>query len=60
MMQKQGCDWTRWFAGCSAVAVLVAMTTLPLTGCNTVEGFGKDLETAGKAISDRSERARSE
>ena len=37
------------------VAALV-LTSLGLAGCNTVEGFGKDLETAGKKISTASEK----
>lgn len=30
--------------------VLVLMTAVAATGCNTVEGVGKDLKAAGKKI----------
>ncbi len=30
--------------------VLVMITTFALTACNTVKGFGKDIEGAGEAI----------
>jgi len=36
-------------------ALLVPMT---LTGCNTVEGFGKDLEETGENISEASKDVR--
>ena len=29
-----------------------AFVVLPLTGCNTMEGVGKDVEDAGEAIQD--------
>jgi predicted small secreted protein len=29
---------------------LLVLGTLPLTGCNTMNGLGKDLESAGKTI----------
>lgn len=31
--------------------------TLPITACNTVEGAGEDLESAGDAIEDTAEEA---
>jgi predicted small secreted protein len=30
--------------------MLLAISFTVLTGCNTVRGFGKDLETVGNAI----------
>ena len=33
-------------------ACFLAVTTLSITGCNTVEGAGKDIEQGGKAIKD--------
>ncbi len=30
--------------------VLVVITTLSLTACNTVRGIGRDIEGAGEAI----------
>ncbi|HEX9229383.1 MAG TPA: entericidin A/B family lipoprotein [Arthrobacter sp.] len=35
----------RFFAGCLLIAAL-----LGLTGCNTVQGMGRDIEAAGEAI----------
>ncbi len=29
---------------------ILAMTTLLLTGCNTVAGIGKDVQKAGQAV----------
>lgn len=29
-----------------------AMLALPLTGCNTMEGAGEDVESAGNAVQD--------
>lgn len=31
---------------------LITLTTLSLAACNTVEGAGEDIESAGDAISD--------
>ena len=30
--------------------LLVMITTMALTACNTVRGMGKDIESAGEAI----------
>ncbi len=35
-----------------AVAVAIIVLSLFLTGCNTVEGVGKDIQGAGEAIED--------
>lgn len=32
------------------VLFLLTVSTLSLSACNTFEGFGKDLETAGQSI----------
>jgi len=34
----------------TVVLVLAAAACLALTGCNTVEGAGKDIEAAGEGI----------
>ena len=34
------------------VLALLAIALCGLTACNTAEGFGRDLESAGKAIDD--------
>ena len=33
-----------------AIAALVTLCMTILTGCNTVKGVGKDIESGGKAI----------
>ena len=30
--------------------LIIALAALSVTGCNTVHGFGKDIEKAGEAI----------
>jgi len=36
-----------------AISLVIALgTMLAVVGCNTVEGAGKDLESAGEAIQD--------
>lgn len=37
------------------IAVLIA-AGIAVSGCNTVEGFGKDLSTLGKKISGKAEK----
>ena len=34
------------------------LTTAALTGCNTIEGVGRDVEAAGDAIADEAEDER--
>lgn len=41
-----------------ALAILFAGGALALTGCNTVEGAGDDIEAAGDAISDTANDAK--
>lgn len=38
-------------------AALLAMTLLTLAACETVEGAGQDIQTAGEAISQESREA---
>ena len=38
------------------VLILVALWAVTLTGCNTMHGFGKDMERAGEAIQKKSDR----
>jgi predicted small secreted protein len=33
-----------------ALLALAAVLTLPLAACNTIEGIGRDFETAGKTL----------
>ncbi len=39
-----------------SVAMLLALMMVALAGCNTVHGFGKDVEKAGEAIQRKSDR----
>lgn len=34
------------------VMTLISMGLLAVTGCNTIEGVGRDVSSAGKAVSD--------
>lgn len=36
-------------------AALATFTTLPLTGCNTIEGAGEDITEAGQAVDNAAE-----
>jgi predicted small secreted protein len=33
-----------------ALVAMAFLTTLALTGCNTISGFGKDMQKAGEKI----------
>ncbi len=44
---------SRWIRG--MLAVLIAVVGLSLSGCNTVEGAGEDIEAAGQGIEDAAE-----
>ncbi len=35
-----------------ATGILIALTALSLTACNTLRGMGQDLERAGEAVQD--------
>ena len=37
-----------------AELMLIALLVAALSGCNTMRGFGKDVETAGEAIQKKS------
>lgn len=41
----------------SVIAIIAAycLSTLALAACNTTEGFGRDVESAGDAIEDAAE-----
>ncbi len=39
-----------------ALAIILAVSVLGLYGCNTVEGFGKDLEKLGDKIEKKAEQ----
>jgi predicted small secreted protein len=41
-----------------SIPLLVGAALTVLTGCNTVEGVGRDLERAGDAIADEAEDTR--
>lgn len=41
--------------GVSVIAILAALMTVVLTGCNTMEGLGEDMEEAGDAIEQEAE-----
>ena len=36
--------------------VLLALWTVALAGCNTMRGFGQDMEKAGEAIQRKTDR----
>ncbi|MAK64486.1 MAG: hypothetical protein CMF75_07065 [Maricaulis sp.] len=36
----------------AATGILIALTALSLTACNTLRGVGQDLERAGEAVQD--------
>ena len=42
------------------MALLAAVCTLAMTGCNTMEGAGKDVASGGRAIQDASRKVRAE
>ncbi len=37
-------------------AILIALCVVGLAGCNTMHGFGKDMEKAGEAIQRKTDR----
>ena len=39
-----------------AAATLMVIISLPLTGCNTVEGLGQDIQQAGQAVEKTAEK----
>lgn len=40
------------------VLAALAGVTLMLAGCNTISGFGRDVEAAGDAVSDTAEETK--
>jgi predicted small secreted protein len=47
--RKENADMTR------KAAAVIGATLLALAGCNTAEGVGEDLESAGEAIDEEAE-----
>jgi entericidin B len=41
-----------------ALAALFAATMISLTGCNTVEGAGKDVKAAGQAVEKTADKSK--
>lgn len=41
-------------------AAIVVAIVLPLSACNTVEGFGRDVSTAGDAMTDAARKVKKE
>ncbi len=41
-----------------SIAVIVIMSAMSLSACNTMEGIGKDAAAAGKAIKNAADKAR--
>jgi predicted small secreted protein len=41
-----------------AAGILMSLGLMMLTGCNTVEGVGRDVERLGDAIEDEAEETR--
>lgn len=42
----------KWRASSRSVVAIAILAALSLSGCNTVDGAGKDMESAGEAIQD--------
>ncbi len=40
----------------TTVMMLMALSVVVLAGCNTLRGFGQDMEKAGTAIQKKSDR----
>lgn len=40
---------------CAPFVIVAALLGLSVSGCNTMEGFGKDTEDAGEAIQDEAD-----
>ena len=36
--------------------IFIALCTVVMTGCNTMQGFGKDMEKAGTAIQRKADK----
>jgi predicted small secreted protein len=49
-------SWT-WFIRILAVLGILA-SGIPLTACNTVEGFGEDVSALGRGVSRGAERSK--
>ena len=42
----------------SIFAIFLAATVLALTGCNTVEGAGKDVKATGQAVENAADKSK--
>lgn len=42
----------KWKPSSRSVLLVAILAALSVSGCNTVEGAGKDMESAGEAIQD--------
>jgi len=47
----------RLWRGAAAIGVASGLAMFGLSGCNTVEGVGEDVEAAGEAIDDTADDA---
>ena len=43
-----------------ARGLLIAVVILPLAACNTMEGLGKDIQSAGKVLQNSAEKNKDE
>ncbi|WOE74600.1 entericidin A/B family lipoprotein [Alterisphingorhabdus coralli] len=41
-----------------ALIVIVSLTAMLVTACNTISGIGRDIESAGDAVADTAESAK--
>jgi predicted small secreted protein len=40
------------------MAILLTLATLALTGCNTMQGLGQDIESGGEKLQDSAKKAK--
>ena len=40
------------------ICILMAISFLSLSACNTIEGLGNDIKSAGEAMSDTAQKAK--
>jgi len=55
-MRRDGTELRQWAVLLMAVGAAFA-TTISLTACNTTEGAGEDLESAGESIQEEADDA---
>ncbi len=58
-MKTQGTEATRTRSPLNALLLSLALSVgaIGLTACNTVEGFGEDMQSAGEGIEDEAQEA---